>query len=33
MTTCVQNNLLPGLAAKQPKTVAGIVTVLKEIVR
>ncbi|KAI0283127.1 ARM repeat-containing protein [Russula aff. rugulosa BPL654] len=29
----VVDNILPGLAAKQPKTVAGVVTVLKEIVR
>lgn len=29
----VVDNVLPGLAAKQPKTVAGIVNVLKEIVR
>ncbi|KAJ3552810.1 hypothetical protein NM688_g3956 [Phlebia brevispora] len=31
--TGVVENILPGLAAKQPKTVAGCVTALKEIVR
>jgi len=31
--TRVQENVLPGLAAKQPKAVAGTVSVLKEIIR
>lgn len=28
-----QEDILPGLSAKQPKTVAGSITVLKEIIR
>jgi cytoskeleton-associated protein 5 len=30
---CLQRDILPGLGAKQPKIVAGCVTVLKEMIR